>query len=59
MQEDLTKYRNYYKQRHSAHVLDWDHALMIGDDNDDGAVQCRVEGAVCQLVSSCGLCELA
>jgi cullin 4 len=27
MQADLTKYANYYKQRHSGHVLDWDHAL--------------------------------
>jgi cullin-4 len=27
MQADLTEYANYYKQRHSGHVLDWDHAL--------------------------------
>jgi cullin-4 len=27
MQADLTEYANYYKQRHSGHVLEWDHAL--------------------------------
>ncbi|KAF5376863.1 hypothetical protein D9615_007286 [Tricholomella constricta] len=27
MQDELTAYANYYKQRHSGHVLDWDHAL--------------------------------
>ena len=27
MQADLTEYANYYKQKHSGHVLDWDHAL--------------------------------
>ncbi|KAF8060763.1 Cullin family-domain-containing protein [Lyophyllum atratum] len=27
MQKELTAYANYYKERHSGHVLDWDHAL--------------------------------
>jgi len=27
MQAELTAYMNYYKQRHSGHALDWDHAL--------------------------------
>lgn len=27
MQADLKDYAEYYKQRHSGHVLDWDHAL--------------------------------
>ncbi|PFH45577.1 hypothetical protein AMATHDRAFT_82846 [Amanita thiersii Skay4041] len=27
MQADLTAYADYYKARHSGHVLDWDHAL--------------------------------
>ena len=27
MQEDLVAYTAYYKQRHSGHVLTWDHAL--------------------------------
>ncbi|KAG6873267.1 hypothetical protein C0995_001041 [Termitomyces sp. Mi166 len=27
MQDELTKYANYYKERHSGHTLDWDHAL--------------------------------
>jgi cullin-4 len=27
MQTELTAYANYYKQRHSGHALDWDHAL--------------------------------
>ncbi|GLB36813.1 putative cullin family protein [Lyophyllum shimeji] len=27
MQAELTAYANYYKERHSGHVLDWDHAL--------------------------------
>ncbi|KAG6828744.1 hypothetical protein H0H92_006882 [Tricholoma furcatifolium] len=27
MQADLTAYTNYYKERHSGHALDWDHAL--------------------------------
>ncbi|KAF8637776.1 hypothetical protein AX17_002585 [Amanita inopinata Kibby_2008] len=27
MQADLTAYGDYYKARHSGHVLDWDHAL--------------------------------
>ncbi|KNZ75711.1 Cullin-4B [Termitomyces sp. J132] len=27
MQDDLMAYANYYKERHSGHTLDWDHAL--------------------------------
>lgn len=27
MQEELTKYSDYYKGRHSGHKLDWDHSL--------------------------------
>ncbi|KAG6909083.1 hypothetical protein DXG01_002064 [Tephrocybe rancida] len=27
MQTDLTAYASYYKERHSGHTLDWDHAL--------------------------------
>ena len=27
MQSDLTSFANYYKNKHSGHVLDWDHAL--------------------------------
>ena len=27
MQEELTKYSEYYKGRHSGHKLDWDHSL--------------------------------
>lgn len=27
MQAELTAYGNYYKQKHSGHTLDWDHAL--------------------------------
>ena len=25
MQAELTKYSDYYKSKHSGHVLDWDH----------------------------------
>lgn len=27
MQAELTAFGDYYKQNHSGHVLDWDHAL--------------------------------
>ena len=27
MQAELTKYSDYYKSKHSRHVLDWDHSL--------------------------------
>lgn len=27
MQAELTKYGDYYKSKHSGHVLDWDHSL--------------------------------
>ena len=27
MQAELSAYANYYKQRHTGHALDWDHAL--------------------------------
>jgi len=27
MQAELTKYSDYYKSKHSGHVLDWDHSL--------------------------------
>lgn len=27
MQEELTKFAVYYKQKHQGHKLDWDHAL--------------------------------
>jgi cullin-4 len=27
MQAELTKYGDYYKSKHSGHILDWDHSL--------------------------------